>query len=152
MARYTGADTPVETKSEKRVRYFLAVLFFLQSVCTTFPFMHGMVGDEFKTITALQLMIQPDGYEGKGDVLLAIIGALLVLMPVAAFFFCILDSKSRVKYVASGVCAVLSAVLITFSYMFSLGAIITLLLNVMSLFMTMQGVQGTTARMKSQNN
>lgn len=146
MAKYTNVDAPVESKSEKHVRYFLAFLFFLQTVCTTLPFMQGTVGDEFKSVSALQLLIQPDGYGGGQDVFLAVVGGLLIVMPIVAFFFCILDGRSRIKYIASGLCSVLSAVLITFGYMFSLGAIITLVINVVALFMTMQGLQATNNR------
>lgn len=152
MANYTYVEPAVESKSEKRVRYFMAFLFFVQTVCTTLPFVQGTVDGEFRSISAFQLLIQPDGYSGQGDLFLAIVGGLLVVMPITAFFFCVLDSRSRVKYIATGLCSVLSAALITFGYMFSLGAIITLLLNIICLFMTMQGLQGTNTRMKSQKS
>ena len=149
MEKYTNVETAAESKSEKRVRYFMAFLFFLQTVCTTLPFMQGTVGEEFRSVSAFQLLIQPDGYTGEGDIMLAVVGGLLVVMPIVAFFFCVLDPKSRVKYIATGLCAVISAVLITFGYMFSLGAIITLLLNVVCLFMTMQGLQATNIRINN---
>ena len=149
MSKFVPVETVFENRSEKRVRYFLAFLFFLQTVVTTLPFMQGTVGDDFATVSAFQMLVQLDGYRGKGDLFMAAVGGLLVVMPIVAFFFTLLDSKSRVKYLVSGLCAVLSAVIITFGYMFSLGAIITLLLNVVSLFMTMQGLQATTIRMKS---
>ena len=146
MASYTVVETNPESKSEKRVRYFLTFLFFLQTVCTTLPFMQGTVGTELKGISALQLLIQPDGYSTKGDIMLAVIGGLLVVMPIVAFFFCLLDSTSKIKFLVSGITAVLSAVLICFGQMLSIGSVFTLILNVVCLFMTMQGVQATNIR------
>ena len=149
MAKYTVVDNNPENKSEKRVRYFLTFLFFLQTVATTLPFMQGTVGQEFKSISALQLLIQPDGYTSGGDVFIAVAGGLLVVTPIVAFFFCVLDSRSRIKYLASGITSVLCAILICFGQMLSIGSVITLILNVLCLFMTMQGLQATNARMHS---
>lgn len=157
MAKFTAVDERVETKSEKRVRIFLAVLFFIQTVMTTFPFTQGVVELEngakaYQHITALNLLIQTGGYQEISSIPLALIGGILVIFPMVAFFFCVLDSKSRIKYLISGLCSVVCAVVIVFTLakVIAIGGIITLILNVITLFMTMQGLQATNMRMKQQ--
>jgi len=157
MASFTKVDERVESASEKRVRIFLAVLFFLQTAVTTIPFIQGKVmidGEEgYTTMTALNLLIQPNGYADKSSFPLAAIGAILVIFPMVAFFFCVLDSKSKAKYFVSGLCSIVCAVVITFGLasVISIGAIITLVLNIICLFMTSQGFQATSMRIRKQN-
>ena len=148
MARFTFAEEKVETKSEKKIRIFLAIMFFIQVVLTTFPFMQGETDEGFTYITALNMLVQYNGYGDKGDYILVIVGAILVVMPMVAFFFCILDKRSMKKYFVSALCSVLCAVVITFAIgrAISLGAVITLIIDVVTLFMTMQGYQATRIR------
>lgn len=148
MAKFTNFDDNVETKSEKRVRIFLAVMFFIQTVLTTFPFMQGSIEQGFTYITAFNMLVQNNGYTDSGDYMLVIIGAILVVFPMVAFFFCILDKKSKKKYLVSAICSVACAVAITFGIggAISIGAVITLIINVITLFMTMQGYQATRKR------
>lgn len=156
MAKFTDVEERAESPSERRVRYFLAVMFFLQTICTAIPFIQGSVEIDGKlvdrTITAFNMLVNPGGYGEIGGVPLAIIGAILVIFPIVAFFFCVLDSKSKVKFIISGLCAVICAVVITFSFAsyISLGALITLVLNVICLFMSAQGFQATAMRVRSQ--
>ena len=149
MVRYTTVEKSKETKSEKRVRYFLAAMFFIQVVLTTTPFMHQVENETLETVSALQ-MIMPVFSEGFNEqtTFLFLYGVVFVLLPMIAFFFCLLDKSSRIKYLFSGGCAVLCAVLITFGVgkSISLGAVFTLILCVVTLFMTMQGLQATSAR------
>ena len=156
MANYTNVEERVESPSERRVRYFLAVMFFLQTICTAIPFIQGSVEVEgetvYRTITAFNMVVNPGGYGNIGSIPLAVIGAILVVFPIVAFFFCVLDSKSKKKFFVSGACAVICAIVITFNFasMISIGAIITLVLNVICLFMSSQGVMATSIRMRNQ--
>lgn len=156
MARFTDVEERVESPSERRIRYFLAVMFFLQTICTAIPFIQGPVEVEgetvYRTITAFNMVVNPGGYGNIGSIPLAVIGAILVVFPIVAFFFCVLDSKSKKKFFVSGACAVICAIVITFNFagMISIGAIITLVLNVICLFMSSQGIMATTMRMRNQ--
>lgn len=156
MAKFTDVEERVESSSERKVRYFLAVMFFLQTICTAIPFIQGSVEIEGKTvartITAFNMLVNPAGYGEIGGIPLAVVGAILVIFPVVAFFFCVLDSKSKVKFIIAGACAVVCAVVITFSFAsyISLGAVITLVLNVICLFMSAQGFQATAMRVRNQ--
>ena len=151
MARFTYVDENIESKSEKRIRIFLAVMFFIQTVLTTFPFMQGEIDEGFTYLTAFNLLVQNNGYGESGDYMLVIIGALLVIFPMVAFFFCILDKRSKKKFIVSAACSVVCAVAITFAIgsMIAIGAVITLVINVVTLFMSMQGIQATRLREKS---
>ena len=117
MANYTNVEERVESPSERRVRYFLAVMFFLQTICTAIPFIQGSVEVEgetvYRTITAFNMVVNPGGYGNIGSIPLAVIGAILVVFPIVAFFFCVLDSKSKKKFFVSGACAVICASFIT---------------------------------------
>lgn len=148
MAKFTYVDENVETKSEKRVRIFLVVVFFIQTVLTTFPFMHGEIEEGFTYVTAFNLLVQNNGFGEEGDIMLAVVGGILVVFPLVSFFFCLLDKRSIKKYIVSALCSVVCAVVITFGIggMISIGAVITLILNVVTLFMSVQGIQAVKQR------
>ena len=156
MAKFTDVEERVESPSERRVRYFLAVMFFIQTICTAIPFLQGPVEVDGKivgrTITAFNLLVNPGGYGEIGGIPLALAGGILVIFPIVAFFFCVLDSKSKAKFIVSGACAVVCAMVITFGFaaFISIGAVITLVLNVICLFMSAQGVQATMMRQRAQ--
>lgn len=146
-------DIPVESSSERKVRIFLAVMFFIQTLMTTLPFMHH-VNPENNTlegyISAVNFVLQADGV-AQNNGFMAIYGILLIGLPLTAFFFCIFDKRSKLKYLFSGLCSVICAVIITFSVgtSISFGAVLTLIVNVITLFMTMQGLQATAIRQSS---
>lgn len=154
MLRFKNTvDVDVETSSEKKVRYFLAVMFFIQTMMTTLPFMHHVNVENNTlegTVSAINFIIQADGIASNNG-FMAIYGILLVALPIIAFFFCIFDKRSRLKYLFSGLCSVICAVIITFTVgtSISFGAVLTLIVNVVTLFMTSQGVQATSGRMAS---
>ncbi len=149
MARMTYVEQPVESKSEKRIRYFLTVMYFFQTLATTFPFAQGSSNEgEYAYVTALNMLVQPDGYGTKGDIPLAIMGGILVVFPMVAFFFTLLDKKSKKKWIVSGLCCMVSAVIITFGIggALAIGALATLIMNLVCMFMTTQGYQATRIR------
>ena len=83
--------------------------------------------------------------------MLGIYGAILIVMPIVSFFFCILDKRSYKKYVVSYITSILSAVIICFGPKDSIaiGGVFTLIVNVITLFMTTQGLQATRMRMNN---
>lgn len=153
MLRYRNTvdvEPSVESSSEKKVRYFLAFMFFIQTLMTTLPFMHHVNVENNTlegTVSALNFIIQADGIASDNG-FMALYGILLVFLPLTAFFFCLFDKRSRLKYLFSGLCSVICAVIITFTVgtSISIGAVLTLIVNVITLFMTSQGVQATSAR------
>ncbi|WP_407386213.1 hypothetical protein [Ruminococcus sp.] len=152
MAKYVVVEENVESKSEKRVRIFLAVLFFIQIILLPLPLMQGtVVIDGVEGVghrTALNLLFQYNGFNSFSEVMVAIYGAILIIMPIVSFFFCILDKRSIKKYIVSGITCVLCAVIICFGPKDSIaiGGVLTLILNVLTLFMTSQGFQATRMR------
>ena len=151
MAKYIVVEEDVETKSERRVRIFLAVLFFLQVIIIPLPLMQGEVEGGYSYRTAMNLLVQYNGYNSFSEVMLAVYGAVLVVMPIVAFFFCVLDKRSKKKYVAGALCCVLSAIIICFGPKdtIAIGGVFTLIINIVSLFMISQGFQATRMREKN---
>lgn len=150
MAKYFDKDEIKESSSEKKIRIFLAVMYFLLVLTTVWmPLMYGPVNDEgqYSILTAVNLLIQPNGYGSAGQVMSAIYGAILVILPIVSFFF-LLDKKSKKKYVISYITCILSAVVICFGPGSSIayGGIISLILILVIMFMTTQGFQATRMR------
>lgn len=132
----------VESKKAKRLRITLAVLYFLQVVLTTFPFT-WIVDDSgnVKEFTAFEMAIRPSGYETTQEVKLAVLFGIFVLFPVVCFFFCCLDKSFKKNFVSFACCIVCSC-LITFGIgaTVAMGAIVSLLLYVLILFLTTQSL------------
>lgn len=126
-----------ETKKQKVMRIFIAVLYFFEVVLTTSPFVWGV--DEKGTpqqLTAFQIAIQPDGYDGVQDIKIAIVFGLILLLPLVGFFFCILD-KSRIKNFYNLACGLICVCIITFGIGPDMGsgAFSSMLLYVLILFL-----------------
>ena len=154
MAGMVKVEERVESSSEKRIRVFLFILFFIQTAMTTLPFVYGPYEDHFVTLSAVSMAIQLNGYGNMSAIALAIMGGLLVVLPMTAFFFCVLDKKRKWKYLVSALTSVVCAVIITFGIgplistgaSISVGAIFTLVIDLITLFMTMMGLQATRIR------
>ena len=151
MAKYFDKDEIKESSSEKKIRIFLAVMYFLLVLTEVWmPLMYGPVNDEgqYSILTAVNLLIQPNGYGSAGQVMSAIYGAILVILPIVSFFFFLLDKKSKKKYVISYITCILSAVVICFGPGSSIayGGIVSLILILVIMFMTTQGFQATRMR------
>ncbi len=138
MAYSNTRDKIVESKKGKTLRITLAVLYFIQVVLTTFPFMWGADADgNLKQLTAFEIAVQPDGYNSAEEIKLAILFAVFVLFPAVCFFFCCLDKSTKKNFV-SFACSITCACLITFGIgsMIAMGALVSLLLYVLILFIT----------------
>lgn len=151
MAKYFDKDEIKESSSEKKIRIFLAVMYFLLVLTEVWmPLMYGPVNDDgqYSILTAVNLLIQPNGYGSAGQVMSAIYGAILVILPIVSFFFFLLDKKSKKKYVISYITCILSAVVISFGPGSSIayGGIVSLILILVIMFMTTQGFQATRMR------
>lgn len=127
-----------ESKKTKRLRITLAVLYFIEVILTTFPFMWTTdANGNIKELTAFEIAVQPGGYQTAEEIKIAIIFAVFVLFPAVCFFFCVLD-KSYIKCFVSFACCIICACLITFGIgaTISMGAVVALLLYVLILFLT----------------
>ncbi len=151
MSYYNREKGAAESKKSKRIRITMAVLYFIQVILTTFPFMWG-VDDKgnVKQLTAFELAIQPDGYNSVEEIKIAVLFAVFVLFPVVCFFFCVLD-KSQKKNFVSFACCIVCACLITFGIgqSIAMGAVVALLLYVLILFFTTQSLLSGVASLQS---
>ena len=152
MAKYFDNDEIKESSSEKKVRIFLAVMYFIQVlIMAGLPLMYGPANDEgqYGTLTAVNLMIQPNGYNSSGEAVIAVFGIVLVVFPIVAFFFFLLDKKSKKKYVISYITVFASCIIICFSIgvkSLYIGGVLSLIVYLVILFMTTQGFQATRMR------
>ncbi|MBR2715478.1 MAG: hypothetical protein IKB73_04645 [Ruminococcus sp.] len=127
-----------ESKKSKKLRITLAVLYFIEVVLTTFPFVWGPDSNgKLIELTAFELAVQPDGYNTTQEVKLAVLFAVFILFPLVCFFFCCLD-KSLKKNFVSAACCVVCVCMITFGVGASIafGAVVSLLLYILILFLT----------------
>lgn len=150
MAKFVDVAS-VESRSEKKIRIFLAVMyFFLVIVAALLPLMYGPANDEgqYAVLTAVNLLIQPSGYGGSDKLIMALYGAILVVFPIVTFFFFVLDKKSKVKYVLSYITCFSSAIVLCFGPGSSIayGGIFSLIMILVILFMTTQGFMATRMR------
>lgn len=138
-----------ENKSAKGIRIFMIILYFFEILMTTFPFCYLPDGEgNLRSLTAFQCIIQPDGYHSQMSINTALVCAPLLLLPAIAFFFCILDKKSNIKYFVSAATCVINTCLITFGFAsyIGIGGIISILLYVVGLFFTVMGMQAQTMK------
>ena len=101
MAKYVVVEEKVETQTEKRLRIFIAVLYFIQVLLLPLPLMHGDIEGGIGHRTALNLLFQYNGFNSFAEVMVAVYGAILIVMPIVSFFFFVLDKRSKKKYLVS---------------------------------------------------
>lgn len=151
MASFVTEKERVESSSEKKVRIFLAVMYFIQVlIMAAFPIMYGPVNEDgqYSMLTAVNLLIQPNGYNDFSQGMTAIYGIVLVVFPIIAFFFFLLDKRSKKKYVVSYITCIFSAIILCFGPGGSIafGGIFALIVIIIIMFMTTQGFQATRMR------
>lgn len=142
MAYDNKKPTVIESKKTKALRIFLAALYFIEVILTTFPF--TWIPDDsgnIKQYTAFEFMVRPSGYHNAQEIKLALLFGIFVIFPLVCFFFFVL-SKGVVKNYVSFACSIICAVLITFGIggTIAMGAVISLLLYVFILFFTTQNL------------
>lgn len=153
MAYKSNRKEVTESKSLKNMRIALAVLYFIQTILTTFPFMIGL--DEkgnFQQLTAFEIAFQTNGYTNSQEIRLALLFGVFVVFPIICFFFCVLD-KSIVKNIVSIICCLVccSLMLYVVGGAMGFGCMFSLLLYVVILFMTMQSLIVSLATSSSTN-
>lgn len=148
MAKYVVVEEKVESQTERRIRIFIAVLYFLQVLMIPLPLMQGDIEGGIGHRTALNLLFQYNGFNSVAEVIVAVYGAILIIMPIICFFFFILDKRSKKKYVVSIITCFLCAFIICFGTgdTIAIGGVFTLILEVVILFMTSLGFQATRIR------
>ncbi|MBQ3331484.1 MAG: hypothetical protein IJG87_09955 [Ruminococcus sp.] len=148
MAKYVVVEEKVESQSERRIRIFIAVLYFIQVLLIPLPLMHGEIEGGIGHRTALNLLFQYNGFNSFAEVIVAVYGAILIIMPIICFFFFILDKRSKKKYVVSIITCFACAFIICFGTgdTIAIGGVFTLILEVLILFMTSLGFQATRIR------
>ena len=132
----------VETKQRKRIRITMCVLYLLQILMCTFPFVMLGNGEKFKDESVFSMIYKP--LFGGGDIdrvggfVTFLPYVLLVILPVIGFFLCALDRERNIKNVCAllisliGVMLILSAVP---GYAILFGAVVQILTYIILTFM-----------------
>ncbi len=110
--------------------------------------MHGDIEGGIGHRTALNLLFQYNGFNSFAEVMVAIYGAILIVMPIVSFFFFVLDKRSKKKYLVSVITCFLCAIIICFGVKetIAIGGVFTLILEIVILFFTSLGFQATRMR------
>lgn len=140
---YYAREKYKENKILKRLRITLLILYFILIIMTTFSFIKGETKDGVQaSLTAFQMVIQIGGFQNSNSVALAVICSVLLLFPTVEFFFCIFDKKSNVKFGLSIFGSLACIGLITFGIGSHIGggALISLLLYVLTFFLSVYGI------------
>ncbi|MBQ6153577.1 MAG: hypothetical protein IJJ15_07520 [Ruminococcus sp.] len=129
-----------ENKSAKRIRVTMAVLLFIEVVLTSFPFLQDLETGE--SYSPFGVLIQTISEPTSERISAAIAYGLFVLLPMIAFFFCVLDSKSNAKnFISAAVCVICVIMIISFigPAHIAFGSVMSLLLYIAIMFFSTMG-------------
>ena len=129
-----------ESKSLKRLRIFIAAMYFIEVILTTFPYLRGPNSEGvIEEFTAFGWIVQPGNFQTVEGVKLTLFCGAFLLLPLVCFFFFCLD-KGNIKNFVSAACCVICVALITFFIgpaFIAVGSVWALLLYIFILFLTM---------------
>lgn len=133
-----------ENKTRKRLRIAQCILYACLTFFCSFPFIQGADSTgKYNSYSVLDLISMIGTNEDASDLSLAfqryvIFAPLLIVIPVVAFFFCVLDRQSNLKNVVSIISCALGVLLTVFmtGSLISLGAIFSLLFYILASFLS----------------
>ncbi len=142
-----------ESKGQKRLRIFIAAMYFIQVILTTFPYMRGLDAEGMpRELTVFGWIIQPGNFQTVEGVKLTLIFAVFLLFPMVCFFFYCLN-KSNIKNFVSVACCILCVSLITFGIgpaNLAGGSLLAMLLYIFILFLTTISLLRSVAEKQTQ--
>lgn len=104
-----------ETKARKGLRITLCVLYLLEIVLCTWPYIEipSADGTAFKSLSAFE-MLSYVGQTSDDNGFQVAVAAFLVfpVIPIVGFFFCALDRKRNMKNIVSLLCCLAGVVMI----------------------------------------
>ena len=131
-----------DIKTRKKLRYAMCVLYLLEIVVCTMPFIHYFKPDNSILSASPFFMITmlfgvTSGLDGT-VITMCVLCIFMMVLPTIGFFFCALDKERNLKNLVSLVCC-LAAVFIILnipgSYM-SIGAVFAIVIYVVIMFLT----------------
>lgn len=140
----------IQNKSTKRIRVVQIILFLIQIVLTSTPFVWSGAIDPTKTqstYTVLDMISYIGASTGNGETerMLNILGVcyiLFLVIPIVAVCFQIFDRFYNLKNVAGLICSGVGVVLIIYfvgSYL-CFGSLLAMLFYLLSFFMSVMGI------------
>lgn len=131
-----------DIKTRKKLRIAMCVLYLLQIVFCTMPFIHNFEANGSITSASPLFMITMlfgviSGLDSTA-VTMCILCTFMLVIPLIGFFFCALDKERNLKNIASLICCLAGVfIILTIPKEYiSLGAILALILYVIIMFLT----------------
>lgn len=135
-----------ENKTRKKLRITLCILYLLEIVLCTMPYIQ-YIDPDTKMLSSLSVFDMlsylgasfPDAALGKSLTQAALFMIILLIIPIVGFFFCALDKERNLKNVVSLLCCLLGVISILFvvtGSTISLGSMLGLLLYLLICFLT----------------
>jgi hypothetical protein len=133
-----------ENKTRKKLRITQCVLFLVQIVLCSFPYMQGLnSNNEFYSLSVFDMLSYlggdiPQSSDGSAFQSYIWYYFIFVIIPLVGFFFCAFDKERNLKNIVSVICCLAGVLSILFivSYAISIGSLIGLLLYILICFIT----------------
>lgn len=137
----------VETKQRKHIRIAMCVLYLVQLLMCTFPFVMLSNGKISKDESVFSMIYKP--LLGGGDI--SRVGGIvtflpyifLVIIPIIGFFLCALDRERNIKNICAVIFSLIGVMLILISvpgYAIQFGAVVMLLVYIVLTFLATAGM------------
>lgn len=131
-----------DTKTRKKLRIAMSVLYLLQIVVCTMPFIHNFQADGKITSASPFFMFTllfgvVSGLDATA-VTMCILCIMMILIPIIGFLFCALDKERNLKNLVSLACCLAGVFIILTipSQYISIGAVIAIIFYVVIMFLT----------------
>lgn len=129
-----------ENKTRKGLRITLCILYLVQLMLCTFPYMQGEASDgNFYAYTVFDMLSYlggdiPDTVAGASFQSYIIYYLVFLVIPIIGFFFCLFDKERNIKNIVSFFCSLagIVSILLIVNYTISLGSVCALLIYLLS--------------------
>lgn len=129
-----------ENKNRKRLRLTQCFFYLLQIVLCTFPFIQGADSQGRMYSYSIFELISYIGATAADDSFIhyVLYTPIVLIIPIVGFFFCALDKEKNLKNLVSLACCALGviSILIIAGAALSLGAVLSMLLYILTSFIT----------------
>lgn len=133
-----------ENKTRKRLRLTQCVMYLLEILLCTFPYIQGIGSDGYLHSYSVFSIISywgatvPDTIAGAAFQTYSMFMPVFFVVPIVGFLFCALDKQRNMKNIVSIICCLIGvvAILLIVNSMLSLGSLLALLIYLVLCFIT----------------
>ncbi|MGN0559176.1 MAG: hypothetical protein ACI4IS_06995 [Acutalibacteraceae bacterium] len=130
-----------ETKTTKRIRIIQCILFLFEIILLTLPYIGGMIDGKYRYFTCIDLIF--GNTENQMPLVIRLASVVFLIIPIVGFFAASFDKTRNIKNIIGiagsgiGVCAI---VIMIGGEALALGSMLSLLLYLITFFVSMLGV------------